>query len=406
MKRIICYALLILLILTACAEKVIDSSVPVSSEPIVTDAEIPLGEALEDAEIPYGNIIYSEDIVYSFGKDKHLTLKEDTKIISILGDSVSYGENSGKVYNYSWVSLFKYSINDDVGTNNHGFVSLLDSTNEAFTNEELHSVTAESGTWEFKSPVSFVPGFCTYTSPSGTGSTLLFEIDRSADGLKRSINGFYIHYLKLPGAGNFDITVNGKKITTINTSGDTDFFAKTNYIAIPDGLDSKIEIRIAKKDANLIAITGISYAENDSSTTVNNYSIPSLALTDIEDDTLKNLAKTDYLVLSLGFNDAINNKNIDKFKKKLSVISSACRENGTTLVVVDLIWQDGKDEYSTALSDAAAVADGYYLDLRSLTSVSDAEFLTDNSYPSIIGHRAIARAVSYLFSVPFCSEVK
>ncbi len=406
MKRIICSVLLILLVFTACTEKSTDSSSPTATEPEITETEVPIGEAIDDSEKPYESIIYSEDIVYSFGKDKHITMRDDTKNINILGDSISYGENSGKVYNYSWASLFKYSINDNIGTYNHGFVSLLHRTSGTFENEELHTVTVESGTWEFKRPVSYVPGFCTYTSPSGTGSTLLFEIDRSADGLKRSINGFYIHYLKLPSAGSFDITVNGKKITTINTSGDTDYFAKTNYIAIPDGLDSKIEIRIAKKDANLIAITGISYAENDSSTTVNNYSLPSLALTDIEDDTLKNLAKTDYLVLSLGFNDAINNKNIDKFKKKLSVISSACRENGTTLVVVDLIWQDGKEEYSTALSDAAAVSDGYYLDLRSLTSVSDAEFLTDNSYPSIIGHRAIARAVSYLFSVPFCSEVK
>lgn len=404
MKRIICFVLLILLIFTACAEKVTNLSTPTASMSEITETEIPIGEALDDAEKSYESIIYSEDIVYSFGKEKHISIEDiENGTFTVLGDSISYGSGTGKVYNYSWTSLFKYSINDQAGTNHHGFASLL---HEIESNTEIHSISSESGTWEFKRPVSYVPGFCTYTSPSGTGSTLLFTLDRRADGIRRSINGFYIHYLKLPGGGSFDVTINGKKATTINTSGDTDYFAKTDYIALPDGLDPKIEIRVAKKDANLVAVTGISYAESDSGTVLNNYSLPSLTLSEIEDDTLKGIAKTDYLILSLGFNDAINNKNIDKFKEKLSVITSACRENGTTLVVLDFIWQENKEAYSTALSDAAAVADGYYLDLRSLAYVPETDFLTDHAHPDIIGHRAIARAVSYLFSVPFCSEIK
>ena len=189
-------------------------------------------------------------------------------------------------------------------------------------------------------------------------------------------------------------------------SGDTNYFAKTAFIQIPDGLDSKLEIRIAKKDAALVAISGISYTESDSGTTLNNYSLPSLALSDIDDNTLKGLCKSDYLILSLGFNDAINSRKLDEFKKKLSVISSACRENGTVLVVADFIWQEDKEDYSTALSDAAAVADGYYIDLRPLANISGTEFLTDHAHPDIFGHRAIARAISYFFSVPFCSGVK
>lgn len=406
MKRIICYTLLILLILTACGEKVTDSSAPDASEPVITDTEIPLGEALDDNEKPFESIIYSEDIVNSFGKEKHISMSKENATINVLGDSISYGSNAGKVYNYSWTSLFKYSVNDSVGTNNHGFVSLLDHSAGPFINEEIHTVTPESGTWNFERPISYVPGFCTYYSPSGTGSTLLFKIDRRADGFKRAINGFYVHYLQLPSAGSFDITINGKKITTINTAGDTNYFAKTAFIQIPDGLDSKLEIRIAKKDAALVAISGISYAESDSGTTLNNYSLPSLALSDIDDNTLKGLCKSDYLILSLGFNDAINNRKLDEFKKKLSVISSACRENGTVLVVADFIWQEDKEDYSTALSDAAAVADGYYIDLRPLANISGTEFLTDHAHPDIFGHRAIARAISYFFSVPFCSEVK
>ena len=406
MKRIICYTLLILLILTACGEKVTDLSSPLSSEPVITNTEIPLGEMLEDAEKPYEGVIYSEDNVYTFGKDKHLDLKDDTKTINILGDSISYGANSGKVYNYSWASLFKYSVNNSLGTNNHGFASLLDHTGGSYVNEEIHTVTAESGTWEFKNLVPYAPGFCTYTCPSGTGSTLLIKLDRRADGLKRSINGFYIHYLQLPAAGSFHVTINGKKVATLDTYGATNYFAKTKYIAIPEEFGNEIEIRISKVDAHLLAITGITYAESDGGAAVNNYSVPSLALTDIEDDTLKGIANTDYLILSLGFNDAINNKSIDKFKEKLSIITAACRENGATLIVVDFLWLENAAKYSEALSDAAAVADGYYLDLRSLASVSDAEFLTDHAHPNLIGHRAIARAVSYLFSVPFSSEIK
>ena len=406
MKRVLCFVLLMALLFTACGEKSSDTTAPTSSEVTETAAEIPLGEALEDTEKPFESIIYSEDIVNSFGKEKHISMSKENATINVLGDSISYGSNAGKVYNYSWTSLFKYSVNDSVGTNNHGFASLLDHNPGVFVNEEIHTITAESGTWNFERPLSYVPGFCTYYSPSGTGSTLLFNIDRRADGFKRAINGFYIHYLQLPSAGSFDITINGKKITTINTAGDTDYFAKTAFIQIPDGLDSKLEIRIAKKDAGLVAISGISYAESDSGTTLNNYSLPSLALSDIDDDTLKGLCKSDYLILSLGFNDAINNRKLDEFKKKLAVISAACRENGTVLVVADFIWQEDKEDYSIALSDAAAVADGYYIDLRPLANISGTEFLTDHAHPDIFGHRAIARAISYFFSVPFCSEVK
>ena len=406
MKRVLCFVLLMALLFTACGEKSSDTTAPTSSEVLEAAAEIPLGEALDDNEKPYESIIYSEDIVNSFGKKKHISIDKENATINVLGDSISYGSNAGKVYNYSWTSLFKYSVNDSVGTNNHGFVSLLDHNPGVFVNEEIHTITAESGTWEFIRPVSYVPGFCTYYSPSGTGSTLLFKIDRRADGFKRAINGFYIHYLQLHSAGSFHVTINGKKVATFDTYGLPDYFAKTAYVAIPEGLGNELEIRISKVDAHLVAISGISYAESDSGTTLNNYSLPSLALSDIDDDTLKGLCKSDYLILSLGFNDAINSRKLDEFKKKLAVISAACRENGTVLVVADFIWQEDKEDYSIALSDAAAVADGYYIDLRSLANISGTEFLTDHAHPDIFGHRAIARAISYFFSVPFCSEVK
>ncbi len=405
MKRVICCVLFILLIFTGCADKTDVASVSsVISEVTEASAEIPLGESLEEMEEPFRNIIYSEDIVNSFGKDKHIALDSSKdNSVTILGDSISYGTGSGKVYNYSWSALFKYSVNDNVGTNNHGFVSLLDHSG---LNNEIHTISAESGTWEFQSKVGYIPGFCAYYSPSGTGSTLLIKLDRRADGLKRSINGFYLHYLKAPGAGSFDVTVNGNKLTTVNTAGGSDYTARTDYISIPEGLDSEIEIRIAKKDANLVAITGISYAESNEGTTVNNYSLPGLALCDIDDSALENLSKTDYLVLSLGFNDAINSKNIEKFNEKLSVISAACIKNGTTLVVVDFLWLEQGTEYSAALSDAAAAADGYYIDLRALASVEDNPILEDHAHPNLFGCRLVARTISYFFSVPFCSEVK
>lgn len=381
-----------------------------------TDAttDKPRGEALTEEEKPFEDYIYKYGF-YSFNDNDFPTLTFDKamslygeKSINVIGDSISHGMQSGKMYNNSWTNLFKNSFNKQFGTNNFGYVSLLDSS--GYGDTELHKIRGTHGTWYMTRHDVHTPGFCTYSSTDKAGYSLKIELDRKADGYDRHINGFYIYYIAGPNYGGFEVAVNGTTVHTELSHSELDYTARTKYIAIPDGLESFINITITKTDNKLVSICGIAYAESDSGVMINNYSHSGMTLCEINDDLLRKMCESNYVILALGYNDAGHSKDIADFREKLFVVSTACRETGATLICLDFMWPKGTNtgwvrDYKNEVFNCAQDAEGYYIDFTDLYKVDSDYLLADAAHPTPKGCKLIARKICYFFGIPYTSEL-
>lgn len=322
------------------------------------------------------------------------------RAINILGDSISQGLDSQRFYDQSWSSLFKGALNQSLGTNNLGFVSLNCSYNNGAM-REIHSVNPLTSNWVKKSgwEEGSVPGNVSYVSYSTEEEILEISLNRKADGIDRHINGFYLHYAKGPAYYKFEVYINGEYITAVNCNAEAvNTYARSPYIAIPDSCGDEISIQIVKPASDSytqIKVGGVSYRENPTDTvTVNNYSLSGVRLCEYSDELITKLAKANVVILTLGTNDAGTNAAIATFRHKLDVLVEACKANGSTLIVGDVIWArngsvDWATPYQNALYAASVRANGYYVDFTTIPQVL--EGADDICHPAVKGHRLIAQ---------------
>ena len=333
------------------------------------------------------------------------------KSISIIGDSISQGKNTEKMYNDSWVSLFKNAINKKYDTYNMGFVSFNDYDDWGIvTCKEIHTITDKTGNWVDKhgaeSPLT--PGNYSYTAPSFTeGATLEIKLNRKADGIDRHINGFYIYHVAGATYGKYQVKVNGQAVTTVDCASNvSNTCARSPYIAIPAGCGDDITIEIVKLTNGYepVTITGISYIDKPGTVTINNYSLSGIRLVDIDDSVLEQLAKANYVIFTLGTNDAGTNADINEFQRKVNVVVNACKANGSTLIVGDVIWaRYGNDywatQYKNVLRQAAARANGYFIDFTTLPLSKVLKTDEDICHPTIEGHKLMAEKLCSFFDL-------
>lgn len=326
------------------------------------------------------------------------------KTVNIIGDSISHGFNAEKLYADSWVSLLKKSINKKYGTNNIGYVSMLTFNNTADDWTEIHKVSCKEGSWlrKYATEASVFPGNCAITATSQTkGEPLKITVNRKQDGIDRHINGFYIYYAEGSIYGSFDVLINGKKVTTVNCKSSTyNNLARTPLIKIPAdcGDEITIEIIMVEKSGSFVTICGMSYIDDPDGVVVNNYSLSGIKACDIDNEVLKSLAKANVVIFTLGTNDAGTSQDINLFKEKLDVVVNACKENGSTLIVGDVIWarygSDGwASYYKAALIDMAKNANGYFVDFTALPINSVLDLVSDKAdicHPTLNGHKLMA----------------
>ena len=143
---------------------------------------------------------------------------------------------------------------------------------------------------------------------------------------------------------------------------------------------------------------------------INNYSLSGMTLTELDDDLLRNLCKSNYVIFCLGYNDAGSSQDITIFKQKLKVVSDACNEYGSTLIIADYIWPKGSNtswatKYKNELFNCAKNANGYYINFYDMYKINSEYLLSDAAHPTPAGHKLIARKFSYFFGVPFNSNL-
>ncbi len=336
------------------------------------------------------------------------------KTVNIIGDSITQGLNAPRLYDESWAALFKKALNEKHGTYNIGYTSFNaydDWGVEACS--EIHRISYKENSWLKKSgkDAGDFPGNYTFTATSQTkGEPLKITVNRKQDGIDRHINGFYIYYAEGSIYGSFDVLINGKKVTTVNCKNSTyNNLARTPLIKIPDncGDEITIEIIMVEKSGSFVTICGMSYIDNPDSVIVNNYSLSGIKACDIDNKVLESLAKANVVIFTLGTNDAGTSQDINLFKEKLNTVVEACKENGSTLIVGDVIWaRNGNDGwasyYKAALNQMAVDAKGYFVDFTALpiNSVLDLNSeKADICHPKIGGHRLMAEKLCKAFEL-------
>lgn len=375
------------------SEPDLTSETPSSEEPPST-SETSAPESWLDAlsSEPFAIFDFSE------GKDMY-----GDKSINIIGDSISQGLNSDLFYDYSWAALFKEAIAKKYGTHNIGYVSLLDRTNEAVPGREIHTISFPQGEWERYYVSGNTPGGMSYATHQ-QGSALRIEVNRQEGGKDRHINGFYVYYPEGPYRSTITVQVNGQEMAVINANrAEENGCARSEYIALPENCPDDIQIDLIAGDCTdkSVIVSGISYIENPNELIVNNYSLSGIQLVNIADDALQKMCRANVVILTLGTNDAGMGADIGLFNSKLDRVKYACQENGSLLIIGNMIWDRADDPdyasvYKNALRNAADEAGGYYLDFNFARIRSD-KFLEASRpwdvHSTVIGHDLIAQVL-------------
>lgn len=365
-----------------------------SSESSAPSTEAPEPESWLDAlsSEPFAIFDFSE------GKDMY-----GDKTVNIIGDSISQGLNSDLFYDYSWAALFKEAIAKKYGTHNIGFVSLLDRTNEAVPGREIHTVSFPQGEWERYYVSGNTPGGMSYATHE-QGAILRIEVNRQEGGKDRHINGFYVYYPEGPYRSTITVQVNGQELAVIDANrSEVNGCGRSEYIALPENCPDEVQIDLIAGDCTnkSVIISGISYIDDPDDLIVNNYSLSGIELVQIDDDALQKMCKANVVILTLGTNDAGLGADIGIFNSKLDRVKYACQENGSLLIIGNMIWDreadpDYASAYKNALRDAADEAGGYYLDFNFARIRSD-KFLEASRpwdvHPTVIGHDLIAQVL-------------
>lgn len=408
----ICLLLSLALIFTGCGNNTTDANSS-NTDPSGGNAERPKGEALLEDELPFERYIY-ETGFYSFNDNEFPTLefgegknRFGEKSIHIIGDSISEGVQAKAIYNNGYPALLKNSLNKWYGTQNWGFVIPFKSND--LGDREIHAFSAEKGGWQRETHSPNTPGFVRYTSADKAGSTALIETDRRKDSYDRHINGFYIYYSSGSMSGGFDITVNGQKVHSVAAGGELSNWARTDYIAIPDGIKSKLEIRIIKTDDKAVSINGIAYAEQSNGLFVHNFACSGMTLCEVDNDLLREMCKANYVFFALGYND-VNLGEVETYQNKLQIVIDACNESGATLVCLDFITPPQNasttwgNDIKNAMYNAAQTAKGYYIDFTYFAKIDRDFVLADAAHPTPKGYKLIARKLCYFLGIPFTSD--
>ena len=338
--------------------------------------------------------------VFDFSEGKDLY---GDKTINIIGDSISQGLNSDLFYDYSWAALFKEAITKKYGTHNIGYVSLLDRTNEAVPGREIHTISFPQGEWERYYVSGNTPGGMSYATHE-QGAVLRIEVNRHEGGKDRHINGFYVYYPEGPYRSTITVQVNGQELAVIDANrSEANGCGRSEYIALPENCPDDVQIDLIAGDCTdkSVIISGISYIDDPNDLIVNNYSLSGIELVQINDDALQKMCKANVVILTLGTNDAGLGADIGTFNSKLDRVKYACQENGSLLLVGNMIWDreadpDYASAYKNALRNAADETGGYYLDFNFARIRSD-EFLEASRpwdvHPTVVGHDLIAQVL-------------
>lgn len=349
--------------------------------------------------------------------------------IAILGDSIVHGAGSGDIPKNSYIGIFKQAVNAYTGVRNYGFTSVEGTLWGRTVSHEMHPFPRSScGFRERGAPGE---GWEEYRSAELLGTK---GLSHSAPGAaleftpRETFRYFCIYFQAGEGYGRFTVGTGGGKILT-DVHGQTEVDCSSYAFILPqiagDGGNrtafyrfSDLEdntIRLTVQGGGEVIFTGIGYVNDPDGVIVSNYGNGGLQLagcgkrangdvTGLDPRYLDLAATSGTLIFSLGYNDSHFPSCFELFVRKIDHLISACRKNGTKVIVSDTCWylprftEPVMDENVIAsvmgqLRRLARETDGIYIDYQAICGKALEDTISDGAHPNAEGHRLIARAL-------------
>ena len=356
--------------------------------------------------------------------------------VALLGDSISWGAGtSGGISEYSYVSYVKKAIqNANGGKMNYGFVQAY---TKQWKNGDYYTDSEEVFSWpshENWDETSDGNRLMKYAFRSVTPwSTMTFKL-RSEYVSKYSY--FCVYYDAVDNGASFCIAngsggevadVNGGKY--VSTKSDVRQTKRTAFFKLadcPKDSNGIPQIIICHDGTtNPVAITGIGVYKTlpksgnaDGYVTFNSYSRGGAMLSELSYKVLEQAAKSDTLIMSLGYNDMVWAANAgysrEDFINRIDFLIEKCNENGTQVVVNDFTWSNYNkispytgwnatmqaeldwraENFSKALKRLAKETGGVYVDHEAILGTDTIiPKLPDTVHPNNEGHKLIGQNV-------------
>ncbi|AVF59858.1 SGNH/GDSL hydrolase family protein [Vibrio diabolicus] len=292
----------------------------------------------------------------------------NTKSVSILGDSITHGAFAGDVSRNGWANLLTRALNAEYGTHSYGYTPY---TKLGSGEHESYDIAqfSKSGEWAGLSGAdadNFVSGFG-YRSAT-IGSSLTFKIPAF-------MSRVLIHYMQRPDGAEIDVLVNGRPTKVIESKGIIDNFACAGVDLFDNG-SGEIEIQLVIKSDGYFDFSGISYLSSYSETVCNNYSHSGRRLRYTSDVLVNNICENSQtLIMALGHNDSGESEDLDyraAFRHVIDTLIHACNRHKVNVIVPDFVWARSESNWvRVELMRLASETNGVYINFPKMLEKSE-----------------------------------
>jgi lysophospholipase L1-like esterase len=303
------------------------------------------------------------------------------RAISVMGDSITHGANAPDIPTQSYIGLLKKTINKQYSSDNYGFVSLEFVMGNAHgTYRELHKITHDYG---FNVVRSGKYLNCYAMLSANAGSQLQIQV-------LRPFKEAYVYYDAGPDFGTFTVSVSGNIVLTVDCDAEVQTTRRTDAIDISAHTDAAITVDVISNGQRVV-ITGMAYYNDSERIVVNNYASNGSKLIDYANAVIDIACQADTLIFSLGYNDSHSGIRKDSFTKKIDAVIEYVNTYGTTLYVVDCIWDQSPDTFfKQELVRLAEACNGVYIDPVAVYGDEMLRHIPDGAHPNVAGNLLIA----------------
>jgi len=279
-------------------------------------------------ESPYKK--YGYNINAGLLKYKNKLKNTNTQKVKIycIGESNTRGEYSSDEVNKSWVGVVKSSLQSQFGNAGEGFISIYEGALPSGTKPRWILGTGWSVSGASKEFTSNVGGFggCFGISNKSTSTATLVFTGTSLDLL----------YSKAKDGGTAVVTIDGKKVGTIDCLGGTESFShKVSYSGLTNTTHTLV---IIPNITSNIFIEGAIASSNTTGIEVDKIAISSKMASYFTTDTTKKIwnvsPKPDLVLLSFGLNEAGRGISVQNYKESMINLVSYWKERGSDVCLV------------------------------------------------------------------------
>lgn len=360
--------------------------------------------------------------------------------VVILGDSISAGAYFGNAHTNGWPNLLAKAINNLFGSRNLG-ASPMDSLYNVvaeYNTDQLHAVTW-FGDWGTRastpSPYNVPLGNVGTAAGNAVNGKTVQSTNSGAyvEFTLPSMNALaLIYYVKRPGGGIFNVTVNGVAQASLDTSNSLVVYNNVWPIALADNGQGEVTVRLTKADTNITELqTVIQYRKGEGGPfdhfplmNVCNHSISGRQLRTMTEAGIIAATNCACLIMALSYNDSLAETDDDYYAayvQRINWVIQYANINQCLVVVPDFCWYSPKTSRRRAqLRRIAAETNGIYIpfpdkfypdgriavDTTPSPSdlVSNLQLFADNAHPSHRGNAMIFHEIAKALGLPITTR--